>query len=113
LIAGSGWVVALKLAQRRGVKHGTARFLPLTAASIIVAQALFALPTFPYYLTYYNPIMGGAARAPQVMMIGWGEGADEAGRYLDAKPNASELRVASGYTNGPLSYFFRGICTAL
>lgn len=108
LIAGAGWVVALNLAKRRGEKRGTARFLPLTAIAILVGQALFALPTFPYYLTYYNPIMGGAARAPEVMMIGWGEGADEAGRYLVTKENAANLRVASGYTNGPLSYFFRG-----
>jgi hypothetical protein len=108
LIAGAGWLVALNLAKRRGVRHGTVRLLPLTAASILVAQALFALPTFPYYLTYYNPIMGGASRAPEVMMIGWGEGADEAGRYLDAQTDAANLRVASGYTNGPLSYFFRG-----
>jgi 4-amino-4-deoxy-L-arabinose transferase-like glycosyltransferase len=108
LIAGVGWAVALTLAQRRGAKKGTLRFLPLAAGSVIVAQALFALPTFPYYLTYYNPVMGGVARAPEVMMIGWGEGADEAGRYLDAKADAAQLRVASGYTNGPLSYFFRG-----
>lgn len=108
LIAGVGWTVALNLAQRRGAKKGTLRFLPLAAGSVVVAQALFALPTAPYYLTYYNPLMGGAERAPEVMMIGWGEGADEAGRYLDAKPDAADLRVASGYTNGPLSYFFRG-----
>src|SRR4029079_5532518 len=81
---------------------------PLAAGAVILAQALMALPTYPYYLTYYNPIMGGAARAPEVMMIGWGEGADEAGRYLDGQADAANLRVASGYTNGPLSYFFRG-----
>jgi 4-amino-4-deoxy-L-arabinose transferase-like glycosyltransferase len=108
LIAGVGWTVALNLASRRGAKKGTLRYLPLAAGSVVVAQALFALPTFPYYLTYYNPMLGGAARAPEVMMIGWGEGADEAGRYLDAKDDAARLRVASGYTNGPLSYFFRG-----
>lgn len=108
LIAGVGWTVALHVASQRGAKQGTLRYLPVAAGSVIVAQAMFALPTFPYYLTYYNPVMGGAARAPQVMMIGWGEGADEAGRYLDAKADATKLRVASGYTNGPLSYFFRG-----
>ncbi len=91
LIAGAGWAVALNLAQRRGAKQGAMRFLPLTAGSILVAQALFALPTFPYYLTYYNPSMGGAARAPAVMMIGWGEGADEVGRYLDDKTDATEI----------------------
>jgi hypothetical protein len=108
LIAGAGWTVALNLARRRGEKRGALRFLPLAAGSVILAQALFALPYGPYYLTYYNPLMGGVARAPEVMMIGWGEGADEAGRYLDSKEDAAELTVASGYTNGPLSYFFRG-----
>ncbi len=108
LIAGAGWTVALNLARGRGAKRGTFRLLPLAAGAVIVGQALFALPTAPYFLTYYNPVMGGSARAPEVMMIGWGEGADEAGRYLDAKADASDLRVASGYTNGPLSYFFRG-----
>jgi hypothetical protein len=113
LIAGVGWAVALHWASQRGSKQhgarkGTWRYLPIAAALVLIAQAMFALPTFPYYLTYYNPVMGGVERAPQVMMIGWGEGADEAGRYLDAKADATELRVASGYTNGPLSYFFRG-----
>lgn len=108
LIAGAGWAMALEVARRRGAAKGTAQRLPLAAGAVMVAQALFALPHFPYYLTYYNPMLGGSSRAPQVMMIGWGEGADEAGRYLDAKPDAANLTVASGYTNGPLSYFFRG-----
>jgi hypothetical protein len=88
--------------------RGTLRFLPPTAVAIIAAQAAVALPTYPYYLSYYNSLMGGSARAPEVMMIGWGEVADQAGRYLDAKPNAADLAVASGYTNGPFSYFFSG-----
>ena len=112
LIAGAGWVTLLNLVnnliQQRGMQTGALRGMSVAASVVIVGQALFALPTAPYYLTYYNPLMGGAARAPEVMMIGWGEGADAAGRYLDAKPDAATLRVASGYTNGPLSYFFRG-----
>ena len=108
LVAGMGWAVALQWAAARGAEKGTLRFLPLAASSVLVGQALFLLPTYPYYLTYYNPALGGSAVAPRVMMIGWGEGADEAGRYLDAKPDAADLTVASGYTNGPLSYFFRG-----
>ena len=73
-IAGAGWVMALNLAQRQATQ-ATVRLWPLAAAAVVImAQALFALPTFPYYLTYYNPLLGGAARAPEVMMIGWGEG---------------------------------------
>ncbi len=108
MIAGLGWGALLLWAQRRAVERGRPRVLPLVVAAILASQASLALPTHPYYLTYYNPLMGGSARAPQVMMIGWGEGADLAGRYLDAKPDAAQLTVASGYTNGPFSYFFRG-----
>ena len=108
LVAGAGWAVALQLAATRGAAKGTLRFMPLAAASVLIGQALFLLPAYPYYLTFYNPALGGSAAAPRTMMIGWGEGADETGRYLDAKPDAADLTVASGYTNGPLSYFFRG-----
>lgn len=108
LLAGLGWGAALLWARQVAIRRGTLRYLPPAAAAIVAAQAALALSTFPYYLTYYNPLMGGSGRAPQVMMIGWGEGADVAGRYLDAKPDAAALTVASGYTNGPFSYFFRG-----
>lgn len=105
MVAGVGWAAALGALTHR---IGWRAITPIGGGIVLAAQALLALPTYPYYLTYYNPVLGGSARAPEVMMIGWGEGADMAGRYLDAKPDAADLRVASGYTNGPLSYFFRG-----
>jgi len=55
---------------------------------ILFIQALSALQTFPYFFSYYNPLAGGSSRAPQVMMIGWGEGMDQAARYLNQKPDA-------------------------
>src|SRR5690606_33509450 len=108
LTAGAGWGAALLWARERAIRKGTLRYLPLFAGSLVAAQAALALSTYPYFLSYYNPMMGGSARAPEEMMIGWGEGADQAGRYLDAKPDAADLVAASGYTNGPFSYFFRG-----
>ena len=41
-------------------------------------------------------------------MIGWGEGLDQAARYLNEKPDANKLRVISWYGDGSFSYFFRG-----
>jgi hypothetical protein len=108
ILAAAGWVALLGWARRRGETRGRGHLWPLAAGSVILGQALFVLPFAPYYLSFYNPALGGSRVAPAVMMIGWGEGADQAGRYLDAKPHAAGLRVASGYTNGPLSYFFRG-----
>jgi len=50
------------------------RGAPLLLGALVMAQAVGTLATFPYYLSYYNPLLGGARRAPDVMLIGWGEG---------------------------------------
>ncbi len=41
-------------------------------------------------------------------MIGWGEGLDQAARYLNQSTEAGKLRVMSWYYDGPFSYFFNG-----
>ncbi|MCB9135732.1 MAG: glycosyltransferase family 39 protein [Anaerolineales bacterium] len=74
----------------------------------LIIQLILVLPTFPYYLSYYNPLLGGATKAPEVMMIGWGEGLDQAARYLNTKPAPEKLSVISWYTQGSFSYFFHG-----
>jgi hypothetical protein len=104
LVAGLGWAAAVGWLARR--TRAAVPALLITGA--IAAQALLALPTFPYYLSYYNPALGGAIKAPEQMMIGWGEGADQAAAFLNTLPDAETSVVASGYTNGPFSYFFRG-----
>ena len=108
LMAGMGWyALANWLAGRK--KFPVLRFSPLlVAASVVAAQALLALNTFPYYLSYYNPLMGGSRAAPQVMQIGWGEGLDQAARYLKEKDQSRKLRVLSWYALGSLSYYFPG-----
>jgi hypothetical protein len=52
--------------------------------------------------------MGGGQRAPYAMKVGWGEGLEQAARYLNQKPKAKGLRVFSWYADGPFSYFFIG-----
>ncbi|MCS7259890.1 MAG: glycosyltransferase family 39 protein [Anaerolineae bacterium] len=73
--------------------------------SIVVAQAVLVLPHFPYYFTYYNPLMGGGAAAVQSVMVGWGEGLDQAARYLNTLPDATELRVVAWYSTTFEPYF--------
>ena len=63
--------------------------------------------SYPYYLTYYNPLLGGLRGATHVMTVGWGEGLDQAAAYLAEKPDADKLRVASWYSPC-FSYFFPG-----
>jgi hypothetical protein len=111
LVAAAGWVWALRLVtsgRGEGSPAGRVRPYALALAGLVGVQAALALPHFPYYFTYFNPLMGGSARAPEVMMIGLGEGLDEAARYLNAKPNAEELSVASWYRGGSFNYLFAG-----
>jgi len=63
--------------------------------TVIVGLTQFALiwPARPYYLAYYNPFVGGTRVAPQIMLVGWGEGLEKAAAYLNEKPNARDLRV--------------------
>jgi 4-amino-4-deoxy-L-arabinose transferase-like glycosyltransferase len=108
LLSGMGWAALCFLIQEKFSKTFARFALPVLFLVIAGGQIYAAIKTFPYYLTYYNPVAGGSQRAPQAMLIGWGEGLDQAGRYLSQKPNSRRLRVLSWFPNGSLSYFFPG-----
>lgn len=95
LVAGWGWV-------RASERMRWLRDVAWRPAAMMLAvgglQLASALATFPYYLTYYNPLLGGSARAPEVMMIGWGEGLDQAAGYLEQKVGIAESDVATWYS---------------
>jgi hypothetical protein len=96
LIAAWGW---LRLTEsfawfRQHATRATAVLL-----TVVTLQAASALPTYPYYLSYYNPLLGGAAKAPDVMMIGWGEGLDQAARFLNARSDIEAGNSAAWYSN--------------
>jgi 4-amino-4-deoxy-L-arabinose transferase-like glycosyltransferase len=88
--------------------RGGRRMLP--AAIIIAAglQAVSAVPFFPYYYTYYSPIMEALQPGRQNPNFGYGEGLDLAAAYLAAKPAAPDSRAVSFYGRGPFSYFYPG-----
>ncbi len=76
---------------------------------ILITLLMFHLyPVFtyyPYYLAYFNPLMGGPERASQTTLMGWGEGMEQAAAYLNTKPNAERLYVASTPSQTLLPYF--------
>jgi len=116
ILAAVGWITILTATYHFLRERLSSRVFP--RSSVIAIGALLAgafvwqcwgvMQTAPYYLSYYNPLLGGAKRAPQVMMIGWGEGLDQAARYLNESPEAGNLQVMSWYFDGPFSYFFDG-----
>ncbi len=104
LLAAFGWQGGLWLLYPR---H--ARWALAVVAAVVLAQGFEVWRTAPYYLSYYSPLLGGSRFAPRVLLVGWGEGLDEAARYLNTKPEAEKLRVASWYGDGPFSYYFVGL----
>ncbi|MCL4303640.1 MAG: glycosyltransferase family 39 protein [Anaerolineae bacterium] len=83
--------------------------LPATCYMLpAVLLLLHMLPVFtyyPYYLTYFNPLMGGPVRAAQTTLMGWGEGMEQIAAYLNGKPDAERLYVASTPSQTLLPYF--------
>jgi 4-amino-4-deoxy-L-arabinose transferase-like glycosyltransferase len=82
--------------------------IPFFGGVLVFWQLLGVLQTAPYYMNYYNPLLGGDRAAPGVMMIGRGEGLDMAARYLNNLPDARHLNVYAWYGEGPFSYYFKG-----
>lgn len=80
------------------------------AGALLGILLLHGLPGFvhaPYYLSYYNPLVGGTRVAPNLLMVGWGEGLDEAALWVREQAGDDQARVATWYPDGPTSYFLR------
>jgi hypothetical protein len=71
---------------------------------VIAAQGVWVWLNHPYYYTYYNPLLGGIQRAQYMLRVGYGEGVDQLAAYLNAKPNADRIKLASAMSSrfGPL-----------
>lgn len=95
LFAGWGWVQFS--ARLKWFQQANWRSVALFAL-VGVLQFTSALPTYPYYLSYYDPLMGGSAVAQQAMMIGWGEGLDQAADYINHQPNVQPGDAAAWYS---------------
>jgi hypothetical protein len=97
LIAAIGWVGLYEWI-RSGVKLRYAQWMANgMLLTIVLIQAGLTLNHYPYYLTYYNPLFGGIRKAQDVLLIGWGEGLNDAASYLREKPDYQKLKILSWY----------------
>jgi hypothetical protein len=74
-------------------------------AGIVALQLLFTILAAPYDLTYYNPLLGGVKGAVRQVLVGWGEGLEQAAAYLNNLPDAESLTVSSWYSDIFHPYF--------
>jgi len=105
LVAAYGYVCA---AAWLGRVMPLRQIVPTTLTVVIALQLWLLLPTFPYYMSYYNPLLGGSDVAAKQITLGWGEGLDQAARYLKSKEDETTTRVAAWYRTGPFDYFYHG-----
>ena len=82
----------------------TARWLWVGAGAVLAVQLLTALPFHPYYFSYFNPLIGGGPVAARLTRIGWGEGMDRVGAYLQSQAEADSLVVASRFSGYLLGF---------
>jgi 4-amino-4-deoxy-L-arabinose transferase-like glycosyltransferase len=113
LAAAVGWITAgWWLLSRVGQGKKTVTALAVLGAATLLHAAFLPLH-YPYYLTYFNPLATAIKPAPDVLLVGWGEGLDEAGRWLSAQPDAEQKVAVSWYGGGPFSYYFTGATIGL
>ncbi len=110
LIALVGAWGLLTVARRIGRRSGLPFWVPAATISILaLAISLNGVrATQPYFLSYYSPILGGAAEAPESMMVGWGEGLDQVAAFLNELPDSDRIVASTESWRTPLSYFFDG-----
>ena len=107
LAAGWGILVAARLIGER--LPGPTYAYPLLAGILAFGIQLNGVAqTAPYFLSYYSPLMGGTVKAPDSMMVGWGEGFDEVADYLNRQPNPEDIVVSTEAWRSPLDYFLEG-----
>ncbi|MGB0385286.1 MAG: hypothetical protein ACPGWR_10730, partial [Ardenticatenaceae bacterium] len=82
-----------------------AKGVVLATVVLLIGQAITSLPHHPYYLTYYNPLLGGNQAAVRNLLVGWGEGNELAAEYLNQLPDAEKLRVIASKASTFAPYF--------
>lgn len=108
VVAGMGWMAAVIWIRQRLPQTTSRVAASAVMLAALVYQAAGTISSYPYYFSYYNPLLGGTVRAPDVMMVGWGEGLDQAARFLNNQPGINEPQVATGAWMTTFSYFYKG-----
>jgi hypothetical protein len=78
---------------------------------LVAGQVDSTLAQRPYPLDYYNPLMGGTKSAEKTVMVGWGEGFDQAANFILAKPGGNTAAVRVSTRPSSMQYYFPDTAT--
>ena len=105
LVAGAGWAQVAEGWDARASRPARAGFVRV---GLVAGQLALLVPYLPDGLTFYSPLLGGAAAAARVFTIGQGEGLEDAAAYVDAEPGAASRIVAVPGFSSAFAPYFRG-----
>jgi hypothetical protein len=91
-LAGSGRVAAMTVA----ISGGTL---------LLIGQAVPAIGSAPYYLTYVSPLMGGTSDARDEISLGWGEGGKAVAEALLDHPEIGPSNAAGSLWPRTIDYY--------
>jgi hypothetical protein len=100
------WIIHLKNELWHRCDQGHFRNNVMTMLfSLSLIQSIFIITLCPYYVAYYNPLLGGASVGQHFFQIGIGEGLDRAANFLNQSTNLNSLTLASWYRWAFAPYF--------
>lgn len=103
LLAAAGLAALLERARALPWARARSLFRPAltvgAVAVVAVTQMALLWPARPYYFSYYNPLAGGPEMAPHILLVGWGEAVEQAAHFMNEKPDAQDLLVATDLPN--------------
>ena len=116
LIAGLGYASLVAFVSAQFPRLQTKWFGTGALAAILALQLAMAVGFYPYYITYYDPLLEAVqpgAQNPTLRNTGYGVGLDRAAAYLAQKPGAAGMTVMSANGLGSFSYYFPGRTIAM
>lgn len=96
ILAGCGltWAIDFVTTKLNVSRLENRRAIRLAAGGIAVLVVTFNLAWYhPYYLSYFNPLLGGSSTAVQTLLVGWGEGLEQVAAYVRAHGGACHEEV--------------------
>jgi 4-amino-4-deoxy-L-arabinose transferase-like glycosyltransferase len=89
---GLGWIfdwIGRKTSNSRRIENGG-------VLAICAGQLALTLTSYPYFYSYWNPLLGGGAAAVRTLPVGSGEGLDKALEVVNKYPDAERLTLICG-----------------
>ncbi len=112
IVAAVGLVWALQWSWQRRAgrppdKDSTQMAWGVALGATLILQLITILPAYPYYYTYWNPLVLGSRWAAEAVMVGWDQDLSAGAYYLNSQPHAEELSAATASTRG-FEQIFKG-----